>query len=367
MSHDGSYILIRGGEPRYFYSRWGGLTVDRDLLRGPDPFVDWVAELSEVQRAWCEPWICGLVIVDLDRREVDYWANQFAGNNACDQRAHRALMAHRWRGFTPRWLFEPARALTERLREPPVVPTSVVDDSVPSLDDFLTRQEHAWQSVVEDPASGWEEDVGKHGEIAVRSWYEHGTHASWVCVRRADGSTEDTLLDDHEGDLLRLGPAALRALEPRPSGLPDGITPYRERDVDWCFFVDETPRRLLWWSARPRFSAQLPSEIATAWSGFEVATLEDGPMDVLRELGLDARTFSHEGERECRLGTWRRLLGARPTGAGILARVASTIAVEPDQKVVITHPGRGDAGPAADDGEWKAECWKILGPLLSEP
>ncbi len=363
MSHDGTYIVIRKGQLRAYYSRWGALSLHRDLLVGTGPFVGWVESLETSVRPFLERWLCGLVIVDFDHHEIAYWADQFVGNNAVDQRIHRAVMAERWRGWRLRWLQEPSGWLQTLLRE--TLPKHEFARPEPTLDDFLARQEEPWLLARESSKLDLDKEIAELGELTVRSWFEFDTHRSWVCVRDEHGSIRDAMLSDPEGDLMRLGPPALEALDLRPS--TEGTTAaIFEEHQSWCYFIDTSAKTFRWWSASPPWRDHPAGALPLAWPGWSVHAMLDGPRETMHEAALDVRVFDYDEKRAQHLPTWERLLGERPTGAGVLASVSKSMQLQDGERLVVTDPGLGDCGPTDADHLWKVECWEVVQRLLDE-
>lgn len=72
------FTIRRGGRDSYFYDRWAAGRIDGRLLSGPEAFVAWTEQLTPTRAPFVEPFICGAVLVDLDRRDVLYWEERVA-------------------------------------------------------------------------------------------------------------------------------------------------------------------------------------------------------------------------------------------------------------------------------------------------
>jgi len=57
MSDDGCYIVCQNWKYRFFYVRWGGSYIDRDLLCGPKSFLDFVCGLTVTPEPFGESWV----------------------------------------------------------------------------------------------------------------------------------------------------------------------------------------------------------------------------------------------------------------------------------------------------------------------
>ena len=180
--------IRRGGRDSYHYDRWGAQHLDAHLLGGPAAFVAWAERLMPTHSPFVERFICGAVLVDLDRREVLYWASMCFHGGAM-QRYWRTLLAAQWPGFTMREAIDPARefaaALAVEIRE--LAEVRAEASLLEAPDDLFTRD---WQEMLAsftDKPEALAEWIAACGMEGVRSAAEYGSNA-WLTVRAADGT-----------------------------------------------------------------------------------------------------------------------------------------------------------------------------------
>lgn len=321
------FTIRRGGRDSYYYDRWAARRIDGRLLSGPAAFVAWVEQLTPTRAPFVERFICGAVLVDLDRRDVLYWASMCFGGGAL-QRYYRALLAAQWPGFTVREAVDPAGEFAAAL----AVTIPGIEDAQATLvdvaDDEFTRDWHelldSFKDKPEDLA-GW---IAVSGMEGVRDAADYGKEA-WLTVRAADGT-----LYDQRGratrwnGLLRIGPRLVTLAQvggPRP----DFPWPGLERDIDETVFVDEAARTVHWWHDSPEWLS-IESRCGALWPGWTLAHDDRGTRGHVERSGrpLSAVRLPRDAQREQLADALTRLLDASAPGelvSGLLPQLDALI------------------------------------------
>lgn len=268
------FAVRRGGRNQYYYDRWAALQVDRMLLTGPAEATAYIEGLEPTDAPVTVLWLCGAVFVDLDRRELLYWANQFFGHGVM-HRYYRALLAERWPGWRTRWATSPAGdfaaalgCAVPELAEARRRATPVVDDGV-----FTGRWDELRASYADRPEELAEWIAGS-GVEAVRDAAEYGSDA-WVTVRGVDGVLYDQRCSTYLwASVLCLGPR-LVALAKIGGPRPDMLWPGFERDLRVTLLVDEAARKVWLWEAVPGWLSP-SAHCGALWPGWTVELVDDG-------------------------------------------------------------------------------------------
>lgn len=282
------FAVRRGGRDRFFYDRWAALQFDRLLLAGPDETVAYAERLSPTDAPVSVAWLCGALFIDLDRRELLYWANQFFGSGAL-LRYYPALLAPRWPGWRTRWAGAPIRdfaaALGRDLRE--LADARARAQPLAVADDLFTRgYDELLASFADDPAglAAWRASAS---EAEIRDSAEIGDNA-WVTVRDADGALYDQRCSSHAWDTLLCAGPRLVALAREGGPRPDMLWPGIERDITETIFVDEASRTVHAWSAVPHWLCPA-SFCGPLWPGY---TLEHDPGGPRSHVERSGRPFA---------------------------------------------------------------------------
>lgn len=288
MSHDGVFIVRDGGATSFYYDRWAALQISRLLLTGPDAAVAYVRGLHQTEELVAFTFTCGAVLIDRDRRELLYWANQFAGRSAVSHRYYRLMLAERWSGWSTRWAMRGAHDFA---------------DALGLALEGLDREPHeAWRaprSLAElrrDHAAAWErfiagiepEQLGtliaECGEDIVRSWALSGC-SGWVTLRHRDGRLTDHVVDAQYGHLLLDGHHLVELL-PELHACAHPSDAIREEVFEQTAFIDEAARRVDWWWAIPPWL--FPWRASELWPGWTLVQHDGGPR---RHIELTGRSL----------------------------------------------------------------------------
>jgi|GEM_PF-6576478 len=305
MSHDGLFVIRERGIEQYYYSRWGGLTVDRDLLTGPDRMINYIRSLEQTDTPATYPWMTGAIFVNVDTQSVWYWANQFFGSVPAFQRYYRALLQQRWPGWQLHWAKRAIRDFAEQLPAPSSrsstrrskqrqragsrivwfeeLAEGNARAQLTPYDTLLELEEEQWRRFQEqhEPAQ-WAALLAEHGEEIVRSWAEYD-HDTWVTVRWSDGRLADYMLSFWFERSLCAGPTLLRYLRSRPS-ISDITDHIREDRIKQTIFVDEAQQHIDWWWGIPDWLGA-PLWADKLWPGWTLTQHDGGSIEHMALTG----------------------------------------------------------------------------------
>lgn len=240
MSHDAQYVVRERGVDRMYHSRWGGLRIDRLLLRnGPSELLAHLRGLRAWEYGADAHWLTGYVLVDVDRRFLLYWASEFFGGSEMAP-YFRLLLARRWPGWATRWATRPSCDLGEALG----------GDHHAQIDGRLRAEPQC------DTVSSCSERL----HFDPYSWPYAGPEVC-VTVRGADGTLRDyefAYEDPDWGHIIGAGPVLLEALQAHPAVASDEGSWWH---TDQTLLVDVRARALMAWQettefAQPAFHAE---------------------------------------------------------------------------------------------------------------
>lgn len=269
MSSDLFCIVVNRGKRRVRWSRWGALSLERDLLQGRKQFLRYVEALDPLRKATLEPWMCGLAIVDLDRRILSRWLH---GRTPLWNEAMDALLQVRWPGWQ-----------IDRIADFVGVPEAVLRQPTPvSLEDQLAWQVEIWRKAIEDPSvQQWR---NKDGDAMVREALEWGEYRLWVSLRDREG---EWIHDAWEGGypcgaalmIGREGVERCLALRAACSEVPLAW----DVRFDAGALIDSHANTLTIWQTTPAHPEDLLGALGSTWPGWAISTCE-GPRTHLRSL-----------------------------------------------------------------------------------
>lgn len=356
MSHDASYIVRDGDQQHYFYSRWGGVQLASDLLRGPESFQSHIRGFQRLERPFLEKYINSLAVVDLDERRLRYWGANGFGFDPVSRRMYQALLQLQWPGWKLEWLYQPADTMD--VAGPRVHTTH---STVAEVQAWQSELWHALQEKVADL-------IEKHGEVATRTDFEtpFDQFNTWVSVRSEQG-LRDELLCNHYGpsygELFLLGPQLVAVLDARPQRSFDELH-LSESQFEACCFIDLVEHCFYWWVLTPGWSPFF--DMQKAWPGWEVKLLTEGPIS---QLEMSGRAPNSLLSPYCltQLDEWfTQLLGPRPSPIDLLTKVADNIVKRSGGTVAITSPGVGSEG-IPQTPSWANELRLHYEALLNTP
>jgi hypothetical protein len=355
VSHDGIFIVRSDGRDQYYYDRWAALQIDRMLLTGPDEALVYVGRLHETETLCAFTFTCVAVMIDRDRKQLLYWANQFAGRSFVTHRYYRLMLDAIWAGWTTRWAMRGARDFAEALalelegldRTPHITEPRSLEQ---------LRADHAvdWEGFCATmSADELAKAIADCGEDVVRSWAGPWDASGWVTTRDADGRLRDYLVEDLYDHLLQQGHRLIDYLrEARPLDRVGSLV--REDCVRQTAFIDVAARRIDWWWVIPHWL--FPWRAGDLWPGWSLVQHDGGPRHhmALGDRGLDEIRCSAEESFAEISETFQRMLTAEFDPLRWLAQAARHHA-GPDTTVTIEHRatriepvGTVSGGPSAE-------------------
>jgi hypothetical protein len=108
MGDRSNYIVVQDGRWSLFYSHWGAVSLELDLLAGPEAATRFIRAQRAVDPdnggwlddVWCE----GAALVDHDRRRLCFFTVHYEDPDG--RAAVLAVMAHTWPGWQVDWAYD---------------------------------------------------------------------------------------------------------------------------------------------------------------------------------------------------------------------------------------------------------------------
>jgi hypothetical protein len=141
MGDRSNYVLVWDGRWELFYSHWGAVSLDLDLLAGPEAATRFIRAQRAVDPAdggwlddvWCE----GAALVDHDRKRLCFYTDHFdeAGRRA----AVLAVMAFTWPGWQVDWAYDGLGDLVAHVGQDPAIVRCEIEPDEPAAgsDDWV--------------------------------------------------------------------------------------------------------------------------------------------------------------------------------------------------------------------------------------
>lgn len=279
MSHDATYILIEGDQQQFFYSRWGGLHLDVNLLHGPEQFRTYLDSLQRTSRPAFEIYLCGLVEMDSHQRRLRYWGSQGFGSDPVSRRMYQALLKSQWAGWRLEWLPSPAKTMS--------APSPRIHAVDVSIQEIQTWQTEPWQEA-QATLPDFDKLIASGQADTVRSWFELD-FTTWVTLQTENGWRDEVINSGWpDGYCFLLGTDLLQVLEVRPQRTLDQLW-IAEKDIRACCLIDAPNRCFWWWQLYPAWRAIW--EMERAWPGWETRWLEQGPASQLELTGREPQAL----------------------------------------------------------------------------
>lgn len=261
MGNRANYVLIEGGRPEIYFSRWGAPSIPAVLLSGPETTIAYVRALIPDDDLQDCVWAEGGVVLNLDRRELLF----FGGGRIETTPYLRRPLLLALRACWPGWSVEWARF--------------GIADLALSLGWEVGK---VLDTEFDDPKLLHSSDPLIH-ERAVRVAYELKHTKSIFSVQWSDGDVLDYWLAPLTDAALSLGPRLLELLK----GLLTTALP-REWDANIPgsgAFVDATTQAIWTWD-RGELDPRKLAAIARRWPGWHV----DGHVEgLVRQVLLSGR------------------------------------------------------------------------------
>jgi hypothetical protein len=97
LSEPAIFALIRSGEKTFYLDAWAGALLFRELIWGPQALEAWVGKMERVEE-WDDD-VTGAVVVDFDRREMMWHADNEAFDMPRVAHSFQRLLNEAWPGF----------------------------------------------------------------------------------------------------------------------------------------------------------------------------------------------------------------------------------------------------------------------------
>jgi hypothetical protein len=76
IGHRANYVLIEGGQPTIFFSRWGAVVIPSLLLCGPEMTLAYVRGLDPDDDLLDDVWAEVGMVLNIDRHEVRFFGGE---------------------------------------------------------------------------------------------------------------------------------------------------------------------------------------------------------------------------------------------------------------------------------------------------
>lgn len=343
MSSDLIVVVVEDARARAWWSRWGALSVVRDLVAGDQAFLDYVQTLDALEPVRIVPWMCAVVVVDRDRGRVGLVTRGGDLGGLWGMAVHEVIAA-RWPGWQVEPITDPCALIGAEPR--PLTAPTLAD---------VTEQQHAiWTRLAGDAdIAAW---IAEAGALTVRETLEWTEHPLWLTVRQPDGVTvHDAWADAYDvGRNLMIGPDGVaQVLATRP--VRATLEPWDGR-FEAGALVDYPRRTLSLWRARPSYPDDVIGGVTAAWPGWRIVHWPD--------IGahLDAIEMSRDRlwgpDTRAQLEAWvARVVGERPTGAAVMATVLRNFPAEPGTTIRVADPGHGHGPVEPADTRALFDAW----------
>ena len=362
MSDDGTYILRRDGKERFFYERWGGSYIDRVMLRGLDGFFEHLEKTREFPAPFLDLWLCGLLVVDLDEREVMFFSGQFPARSVMEMRLLLELISKAWPGFKITPWQDPALELSRWLPEHPPVKALQPPRREWELEAFREMQNKEWAEAME--SSDWTNEIAECGEAVVRGWFEAHSHMSVAFIFDAEGACHETTFADEwdASALISVGEGGIEILRERPAMRIEEVL--CESQLDSAYWIDIEAREVRYWAERAIWSAHPLRRAQERWPGWSFQYEPGGAISMLERCGRDPRLLLDEDIQKRLREMLTRIYAPHPSGAEIVARAAAHIEAELEEgeTLHITPPGPEHEAPRGDLVSW---FWQTAEEILA--
>jgi hypothetical protein len=355
MGHRASYVIVRGGEPRIYSSRFGALTVGRDMFAGPEDAVEFIESLTPDDQLYSTTWCEGGVFLDEDARTLLLFGDDGDGNltNCLPlRRAYLLLLAERWPGWTVEWAHQGVEDFELRLG---IAPGGDRDPPRPMTEREVER---ARESIGMSASSGWPYERTAADRLPCDC---DEVEETFITVVGEDDGVRDVISPQRPTDLLRASPQLLEWLDAAPPAPPT-----TELHVRGCMLVDLRGREIECWEAEPLTDHEL-SRFTAFWPGWRFTRQTIGLVHQLERTGRDGSAARVPESRMMELAA--TMIADRTSGYGmdaVLAARVAQIAARPDVVAVAADPRPHEAAAPDPTGE-RTRGWlaTLLGKIFS--
>ena len=264
MGHRANYVIVEGGQPAIFFSRWGALTIPAVLLSGPDATIAYVRALTPDNELLDDTWAEGGMVLHLDRRELRFFGGLHIDMTPYLRRPLLRALRTLWQGWSVEWAVHGIADLALCLGW--------------EVDRVLTSES------ADSPLLGGSDPIVSEG--AVQTALVLRQAHSVITVRRSQTDVRDYLLSPKSVYVLSLGPRLLELL----ANATDATLP-SEGDPDLPgegAYLDVTSRTVWMWDFGP-FDPRLVVAMERRWPRWRAHGHVDG---LVRQVELSGRDGS---------------------------------------------------------------------------
>lgn len=230
MSQSALFVLVRGGDRRYYYDPLGFRYLYRDLVWGPQAFEDWAIEADEIDEF--APDADGGAVVDFDARMLVWSGARDAMVCPAVADVYQRLLDHAWPHFQVEFA---ARGMADL----------AIAADVPDADEFPFESEPRFQSI--DECHGVTNDG----------------HCAWITLVDEQGDVYQVELLQVSDDLMDADPDLVQTIRRSPtSNVPPQAT------VIEGMWIDVPHREVGVWGS-PGFRLHFDA-IESNWQGWTV-------------------------------------------------------------------------------------------------
>lgn len=288
MSQPAIFVLIRGGDRRYYQDPFAHMFLFRELLWGPDALERWLCEGEEIDR-WTEEAIGGAV-VDFDRRLLVWHGESGMLSIPKVRSLYDTLLETAWTGFDVRFVMSATPDLAEAAGEQREL------DELP--DRFETVQQAAGfdedeilgERLLEDRLSDESLDGGDEAaetfENDREDIFDDEDERAWITIVDDEGAVRHRNLQEVSQDLITADPDVVTNLLRLPPGDMPG-----ESVVIGGIWIDIPRREVGVWGG-PEIRREL-EQMDKAWDGFRVRWADDGYAEQCAVSGPNGNPMSN--------------------------------------------------------------------------
>lgn len=274
MSQSALFVLVRGGDRRYYFDPLGFQYLYRDLVWGPEAFEDWAMEADEIDD-WDEN-VDGGVVIDFDARMLVWSGQRDAMTCPAVANVYQRLLDHAWPHFQVEYA---ARGMADL----------AIAADLPDAENYRFEPEARYESIADAIGLADEELDGDaiKGDEPIDVFDDYDPRA-WVTLVDDQGDAYQIQLQQISMDLIDADADLVTTIK----RLPQSDVP-KEAQVIEGMWIDVPRREVGVWGS-PDFQLHF-SAIESRWQGWIVRTEDVGYMDQCR-VGGKAGTLLSDAE-----------------------------------------------------------------------
>lgn len=303
MSQSALFVLVRGGDRRYYFDPLGFRYLYRDLVWGPEAFEDWAIEADEIDD-WDEN-ADGGVVIDFDARMLVWSGQRDAMTCPAVANVYQRLLDHAWPHFQVEYA---ARGMADL----------AIAADLPDAEDYRFDPDARYESIadaigladeeLDDEADEYDDDFDDEiesvgGLVTPAGLIRHSIDGrvfdgnesahlfdddasrAWVTLVDDRGDVYQIQLQQISTDLIQADVDLIQAIK----RLPPSNVP-KESQVTEGMWIDVRRQEVGVWGS-PDFQLHF-STIQSRWQGWSVRTEDVGYMDQCRVGGETGTSLS---------------------------------------------------------------------------